>query len=165
MTRRVIASGRSCLECRRRKIKCDRSLPCAYCTRTKLQCTYPSRRPQILHDEESALATRVQSIGCALKSLEQKVTHIGSLLQVSPETSNIQGHCEQGHQSPLVRIQQSKQNFLSSYTCLQLFLERRKGLPKSKLIFFTEQLTTKSRSIQHLCSLNKVPSLAVIAIQ
>ncbi|KAL6876811.1 hypothetical protein J3F83DRAFT_727172 [Trichoderma novae-zelandiae] len=42
MTRRVIVSGRSCLECRRRKIRCDRSLPCACCTRIKLQSRYPS---------------------------------------------------------------------------------------------------------------------------
>ncbi|QYS96906.1 Zn(2)-C6 fungal-type domain-containing protein [Trichoderma simmonsii] len=81
MSRRVIASGRSCLECRRRKIKCDRSLPCAYCTRTKLQCKYPSRRQNIGTDEEGDLANRVHSIECALKSLDQRVTHIGSMLQ------------------------------------------------------------------------------------
>ncbi|KAL6794067.1 fungal-specific transcription factor [Trichoderma sp. SZMC 28012] len=81
MSRRVIASGRSCLECRRRKIKCDRSLPCAYCTRTKLQCKYPSRRQNIGPDEEGDLANRVHSIECALKSLDQRVTHIGSMLQ------------------------------------------------------------------------------------
>ncbi|KAL7781179.1 fungal-specific transcription factor [Trichoderma afarasin] len=81
MSRRVIASGRSCLECRRRKIKCDRSLPCAYCTRTKLQCKYPSRRQNIGTDEEGDLANRVHSIECALKSVDQRVTYIGSMLQ------------------------------------------------------------------------------------
>ncbi|KAL6801431.1 fungal-specific transcription factor [Trichoderma sp. SZMC 28013] len=94
MSRRLIASGRSCLECRRRKIKCDRSLPCAYCTRTKLQCKYPSRRQNIGTDEEGGLANRVHSIECALKSLDQKVTHIGSKLQVSPEASSRQSHSE-----------------------------------------------------------------------
>jgi hypothetical protein len=46
MTRRVIAPGRSCLECCRRKIKCDRASPCAYCIRLKLPCQYPSSRKQ-----------------------------------------------------------------------------------------------------------------------
>ena len=30
----------SCLECRRRKIKCDRNDPCAHCVSAKTQCTY-----------------------------------------------------------------------------------------------------------------------------
>ncbi|KAI1209549.1 uncharacterized protein F4807DRAFT_96887 [Annulohypoxylon truncatum] len=30
----------SCLECRRRKIKCNRNEPCAHCISSKLQCTY-----------------------------------------------------------------------------------------------------------------------------
>ncbi|KAH6609157.1 hypothetical protein Trco_002503 [Trichoderma cornu-damae] len=98
MTRRVIASGRSCLECRRRKIKCDRSLPCAYCTRTKLQCTYPSWRPNRNAAAEGDLAVRVQSIESALKSLEHKITHIGSLLHVDSEITSKQGHGGQGHQ-------------------------------------------------------------------
>lgn len=46
MARRAIAPGRSCLECRRRKIKCDRASPCAYCIRLKLPCQYPSSRKQ-----------------------------------------------------------------------------------------------------------------------
>ncbi|OTA58346.1 hypothetical protein K449DRAFT_373818 [Hypoxylon sp. EC38] len=47
----------SCLECRRRKIKCDRNEPCAHCTSAKLQCTYkvygdePSIRHQPLQDD------------------------------------------------------------------------------------------------------------------
>ncbi|KAL7904560.1 fungal-specific transcription factor [Trichoderma velutinum] len=98
MSRRVIASGRSCLECRRRKIKCDRSLPCAYCTRTKLQCKYPSRRQNIVTDEEGDLAIRAHSIECALKSLDQKVTHIESMLQMSLETSSRQSHSERDYQ-------------------------------------------------------------------
>ncbi|KAI0900221.1 fungal-specific transcription factor domain-containing protein [Annulohypoxylon nitens] len=42
----------SCLECRRRKIKCNRNEPCAHCVSSKLQCTYkvysddPATSPQ-----------------------------------------------------------------------------------------------------------------------
>ncbi len=37
---------RSCLECHRRKIKCDRQLPCSYCTKTRVHCVsaQPSRK-------------------------------------------------------------------------------------------------------------------------
>ncbi|KAL7944845.1 hypothetical protein V8C42DRAFT_323900 [Trichoderma barbatum] len=99
MNRRVIASGRSCFESRRRKIKCDRSLPCAYCTRTKLQCTYPSKRPNTITDEGGDLATRVQSIECALQSLEQKITHIGNL--VNQQSSNRRDRSEKHHRFPI----------------------------------------------------------------
>lgn len=33
-------SARSCLECRRRKVKCDRNDPCAHCISAKIQCAY-----------------------------------------------------------------------------------------------------------------------------
>ncbi|TFB02988.1 Transcription factor vrtR1 [Trichoderma ghanense] len=88
MSRRVIASGRSCLECRRRKIRCDRSLPCAYCTRIKLQCRYPSSRSNRDAAEDGDLAARVLSVEQALQSLERKITHIGDLLQAIPDLSN-----------------------------------------------------------------------------
>lgn len=123
MSRRVIASGRSCLECRRRKIKCDRSLPCAYCTRTKLQCKYPSRRQNIGPDEEGDLANRVHSIECALKSLDQRVTHIGSMLQVSLEAASRQSHNEHEYQSYIARVQQRPKSLPVNYIYLQLSIE------------------------------------------
>lgn len=33
---------RSCEECRRRKVKCDRSHPCSHCVMTKCRCLYSS---------------------------------------------------------------------------------------------------------------------------
>jgi hypothetical protein len=36
----------SCLECQRRKIKCDRSEPCARCVSVKAQCTYKLYRDE-----------------------------------------------------------------------------------------------------------------------
>lgn len=48
-TRRRRRPALSCLECRRRKIKCDRTEPCKHCVSSKLQCTYRtySREPAI----------------------------------------------------------------------------------------------------------------------
>ncbi|KAK6448822.1 hypothetical protein FP744_10005072 [Trichoderma asperellum] len=98
MARRVIAPGHSCLECRRRKIKCDRSLPCSYCARIKLQCSYPSWRPNRSNHGESDLAAKVQSLECTLQSLEQKITRIGNLLNANPELPIRQDHAEREHQ-------------------------------------------------------------------
>lgn len=38
---------RSCHECSRRKVRCDRHQPCRHCSRTGVQCVYPRfrRRP------------------------------------------------------------------------------------------------------------------------
>ncbi|KAK0375939.1 hypothetical protein CLIM01_06677 [Colletotrichum limetticola] len=52
-TRRRRRPALSCLECRRRKIKCDRDEPCGHCTASKLRCTYrvfgsePATRPTV----------------------------------------------------------------------------------------------------------------------
>ncbi|KAF5013686.1 hypothetical protein FDECE_322 [Fusarium decemcellulare] len=40
MARRRRRPALSCIECRRRKIKCDRSEPCAHCVLAKLSCEY-----------------------------------------------------------------------------------------------------------------------------
>lgn len=40
-------SRRGCLNCKRRKVKCQETLPeCAHCTRIGLVCEYPDRRPR-----------------------------------------------------------------------------------------------------------------------
>ncbi|OGM44606.1 fungal specific transcription factor, partial [Aspergillus bombycis] len=90
MPRRVIASGRSCLECRRRKIKCDRSLPCAYCVRTHIQCTYPQPKTggNADHSVDSDLVARVESIECKFQSLERSLAQIKQLLHMNPSSSS-----------------------------------------------------------------------------
>lgn len=89
MPRRVITSGRSCLECRRRKIKCDRSLPCAYCVRTHIHCTYPQPKTgqDADHSVDSNLVGRVESIECKFQSLERSLAQIKQLLHTNPPLS------------------------------------------------------------------------------
>jgi hypothetical protein len=78
-------TGKSCLECRRRKIRCDKSLPCSYCVRVKVRCTFPPRKGvarngiQSLSDPE--LTTRVESIEHTLKSVEEGLSQIWQLVQ------------------------------------------------------------------------------------
>ncbi|KAF2475088.1 uncharacterized protein BDR25DRAFT_253900 [Lindgomyces ingoldianus] len=57
----------SCLECRRRKIKCDRNEPCAHCVSAKIQCTF-----------------KVYSDGPVIQQQPQQGSSWGSNLSPSP---------------------------------------------------------------------------------
>ena len=76
---------RSCLECRRRKIKCDRSVPCSYCVKVKIQCSYPPPRDvsqkSVDHPTGEDLVTRIARVEQTLESLEGSLSHICLLLQ------------------------------------------------------------------------------------
>ncbi|GIK00861.1 hypothetical protein Aspvir_004890 [Aspergillus viridinutans] len=87
MPRRVVASGRSCLECRRRKIKCDRSLPCAYCIRTRIECTYPPRPAdkEAVSSDQSPLLARVERLEGILQSLQSDLAQVRHRLPISSD--------------------------------------------------------------------------------
>ncbi|KAL4960119.1 Zn(II)2Cys6 transcription factor [Aspergillus stella-maris] len=70
MNRRKINPGRSCLECRRRKIKCDRSHPCSYCVKVRVNCKYPPGRQK--HDDNST--DLIASLEGKLKALEDRLS-------------------------------------------------------------------------------------------
>jgi Fungal Zn(2)-Cys(6) binuclear cluster domain len=81
MPRRVIADGNSCLECRRRKIKCDRSYPCSYCVKKRIECAYPPLRATPNTNLESDTLARVEKIEQRFASLEEGLSEIKQLLQ------------------------------------------------------------------------------------
>lgn len=51
----------SCLECRRRKIKCDRNEPCTHCVSAKLQCTYKFYADTVVDVQQSLVASTLPS--------------------------------------------------------------------------------------------------------
>ena len=59
----------SCIECRRRKIKCDRNDPCTHCISVRIQCTFnvygdePVSRQQPQQDTASGLSVLVPTHG------------------------------------------------------------------------------------------------------
>lgn len=61
----------SCLECRRRKLKCDKTAPCTNCTRFKRDCLYlaSSLDPQ----SQQKLADIKEKMGALEKNLEREV--------------------------------------------------------------------------------------------
>ncbi|KIX10698.1 uncharacterized protein Z518_01782 [Rhinocladiella mackenziei CBS 650.93] len=65
----------SCLECRRRKIKCDRNEPCAHCVAAKLQCAY-----KIYNDEPT-----VRHV------LQRKISDDGSGVRQGIQQGNFSG--------------------------------------------------------------------------
>ncbi|EED22997.1 fungal specific transcription factor, putative [Talaromyces stipitatus ATCC 10500] len=81
MPPKVLGVGPSCNECRRRKIKCDRSIPCSYCVKTGIHCIYPESALETGGHED--LQDRIQGIELRLQSLEGGISEIKQLLQMS----------------------------------------------------------------------------------
>lgn len=99
MHRREIAPGRSCLECRRRKIKCDRSHPCSYCIKVHIHCQYPPPRPSHGHDVDR----RGASLGLNTAAAEKCPSAVGTTSSregngshPAPDIENVQGPPLQG---------------------------------------------------------------------
>ncbi|QIX00861.1 hypothetical protein AMS68_006378 [Peltaster fructicola] len=61
----------SCLECRRRKLKCDKTAPCANCTRFKRDCLYLA--PALDAQSQQKLADIKEKMGALEKNLEREV--------------------------------------------------------------------------------------------
>lgn len=59
------ARPRSCINCRQRKIKCDRQHPCCNCIRSKLECVFPIGRGRAVKKP------RIQSVGPLLDRLHR----------------------------------------------------------------------------------------------
>ena len=75
----------SCINCRRRKVRCDRRHPCAPCSRNKTECVFPvsGRVPRrSRHPNYSQLATQKQTelLG-RLRRLEAMVGDLGSQVE------------------------------------------------------------------------------------
>lgn len=90
MPRRLIGPGRSCLECRRRKIRCDRCEPCSYCTRFELVCHYPPSEGVKPRSEPAAVIQPgdsdeiVASLESAVATIQRQVSEIQAQLGASP---------------------------------------------------------------------------------
>lgn len=106
---RRTAPGRSCLECRRRKIGCDRSHPCSYCVKVKVQCTYPEVSASTVNDDvgNNHLQQRLDGIDSRLGSLEKSMSEIKDILlsnrphsQIPPQGDVDQGMCDIVPDSP-----------------------------------------------------------------
>jgi hypothetical protein len=69
-------SARSCITCRRRKVKCDKKQPCANCLRARIECFYPGpgrapRKSRKLPDTE--LLERLRRLEGVVQNLNAQV--------------------------------------------------------------------------------------------
>jgi hypothetical protein len=90
------ALARSCLECRRRKIKCDRSLPCSYCIKVKIRCSYPPPNAASQKTDSKAAepgVPRIEGIERASESFEPDLYRIWQPLQAKSSSSVFDGSC------------------------------------------------------------------------
>lgn len=86
----------SCINCRRRKVRCDRRHPCAPCTRNKTECTFPlsGRLPRRTRDakyanppaqkKQAELLGRLRRLEAMVGDLGSQVEHAAVVSQGSP---------------------------------------------------------------------------------
>ena len=80
-----VAPGRSCIACRRRKIKCDRNQPCAYCVKIRVQCVYPVEEGKKQPNDNDVLS-RLKRIERSLARLETTQSHDNANSRIRPAT-------------------------------------------------------------------------------
>jgi hypothetical protein len=96
----VSPHGKPCISCRKRKIKCDRSRPCANCIRSKQLCTYENpdsprsdfQSASSDHDLRERLA-KLEGMMAAMLNRDQEARQeaiFPNALNSRPTTSSIQ---------------------------------------------------------------------------
>ncbi|KPM46343.1 hypothetical protein AK830_g81 [Neonectria ditissima] len=68
---------RSCVYCRRRKVKCDRQQPCSNCVRGKLECSYPAGRGRAAKKPRKTLDGQLIERLHRLESIIRRLTDQG----------------------------------------------------------------------------------------
>jgi hypothetical protein len=75
-------NSRSCVTCRRRKVKCDKIVPCSNCTKAQTQCIFPApgrapRRPRqgpkVVSEREAELLERLRRLEGVVEDLSGQV--------------------------------------------------------------------------------------------
>ena len=100
-----VAPGRSCIACRKRKIRCDRHHPCTYCTKIRVQCVYPTpeqRESRKLPDDD--LLSRLERVESALVRLETTAANDGTLVAQRPSHETLVGVPEDVQSTPSGRL-------------------------------------------------------------
>ncbi|KAM3088467.1 hypothetical protein ACMFMG_000107 [Clarireedia jacksonii] len=99
-------NARSCVTCRRRKVKCDKHVPCGNCTKAQTQCVFPApgrapRRPRPggkpVTDREAELLKRLRRLEGVVEELSGQVEAENS--KSSPSSNNSPTHHKDGESS------------------------------------------------------------------
>ncbi|KAL6149772.1 hypothetical protein ACJQWK_02781 [Exserohilum turcicum] len=88
----------SCLECRRRKLKCDKGHPCTHCTKNARSCVFIAQA--LDSDAQAKLAELKEQMGMLERSLEEGVARKAQSSTTSPfELTGLSTLPGQNHQS------------------------------------------------------------------
>ena len=87
----------SCLECRRRKLKCDKSQPCTNCVRFRRECVYLG--PKLDEAGQLRLTEIKEKVGSLERQLERDVVQNLSspAKQQRILADDVEGQYEEGH--------------------------------------------------------------------
>jgi hypothetical protein len=88
----------SCLECRRRKLKCDKQHPCTNCVKTKRDCVFLA--PALDSASQLKLTEIKEKMGSLERVLEQEVGRNGTWRQVRRERATAASPDEAEAQMP-----------------------------------------------------------------
>ncbi|KAL4975641.1 hypothetical protein BDW66DRAFT_160279 [Aspergillus desertorum] len=78
----AILKPKSCLACRKRKVRCDRQLPCTNCSRWSIECIFPSpvrrcprarTKPRARSSTDQALQDRIHTLEAQISALTETV--------------------------------------------------------------------------------------------
>jgi hypothetical protein len=92
-------NARSCVTCRRRKVKCDKQVPCSNCTKAQTQCVFPApgrapRRPRqggkVVSEREAELLKRLRRLEGVVEELSGQVEIDG--IKHSPTSDHSSTH-------------------------------------------------------------------------
>lgn len=91
-------NARSCVTCRRRKVKCDKQVPCSNCTKAQIQCVFPApgrapRRPRqgkAVSERETELLKRLRRLEGVVEELSGQVEL--EAVKQSPGSDHSQSH-------------------------------------------------------------------------
>lgn len=80
----------ACHACRRRKIRCNRAQPCAYCVKNQLPCDYPLAIRSTVRSSGASGSSRVGELEAVITGLQQQITSsTNSASQGSASISNV----------------------------------------------------------------------------
>ncbi|KAI8957854.1 fungal-specific transcription factor domain-containing protein [Daldinia sp. FL1419] len=102
---------RSCVTCRTRKVRCDKTSPCSNCRRARIPCVFPSsdkpprwarRLERIANNAkaEQEAGSAVSQVMDRLRSLEGLVKELSSQLEQAHSTTNTSSHGSSSANSP-----------------------------------------------------------------
>jgi len=92
-------NARSCVTCRRRKVKCDKQFPCSNCSKAGQQCVFPApgrapRRPRaggkVVSEREAELLKRLRRLEGVVEELSGQVEI--EAVKHSPSSDNSSSH-------------------------------------------------------------------------